>query len=468
MKKTRTPHAARLCFVILLTAFGSVAAADELDANLLWAYRYLLASAHTERELAPIAERITWHELPNTELSDIAAEVLLSRLEGPAFPVDNQGRLVNLLALYPVIAAAETDATDAITWTFEYLLATAQTERELAPVTDHIVRDELPYPLLTDFAAEVLLSRAKDASYPEQNKIRLVRILDAARSRRYEAVLASVIAQAPEAEVVNWARSAKIRWIREHDDAYVPGTIDIHEIVRSVGAAASAVRPTSAQGRHLAEFQGGTIEELFKWAGRPHRILSNQTIYRDPLFKFKGDRIAFYYRGLGRVLYSYNRMQGDWIFAGLVADPLAFEDAFGPPDAPTLAMIQLVSGFTAAMKNAVETSHRRKVPTLEFMDTAAEILVTQFESSDDPAVIDVYAWMCRMLTRHGGVRYSAVLQRVATETPDAKLRKFARLQIAAAAGVPADPYVPGSISLDAQRAKYPSPYPESTFQAGRL
>jgi hypothetical protein len=34
--------------------------------------------------------------------------------------------------------------------------------------------------------------------------------------------------------------------------------------------------------------------------------------------------------------------------------------------------------------------------------------------------------------------------------------------------LPQEAYVPGTISLDAQRAKYPPLYPESTFQSGRL
>jgi hypothetical protein len=34
--------------------------------------------------------------------------------------------------------------------------------------------------------------------------------------------------------------------------------------------------------------------------------------------------------------------------------------------------------------------------------------------------------------------------------------------------VPAQPYLPGTISLPAQRAKYASPYPDSTLTNGRL
>jgi hypothetical protein len=38
----------------------------------------------------------------------------------------------------------------------------------------------------------------------------------------------------------------------------------------------------------------------------------------------------------------------------------------------------------------------------------------------------------------------------------------------AGSALPQEPYVPGTISLAAQRTKYPSLYPDSTFQSGRL
>jgi hypothetical protein len=263
---------------------------------------------------------------------------------------------------------------------------------------------------------------------------------------------------------------------------YVPGTIDLHAIVAEMDAAALAAKPTTEQARHLAQFPGGTIDDLFAWAGKPQQIVSGQTRATDGLLiNIRIQRLSFYYRGLGRVVYGYSggrvRDEIGWLFQAVVADPLAFEQEFsyrdraaelGLPDSGTLEMTQLVSGYTAAMKNVVETNYRRASRPLAFMDTAAEILATQFQTAGDPGSVDAYAWICRLLTQHGGQRYAAVLTRVAAETPDPKLRKYADLPIEKTTEVPADPYVPGTISLAAQRAKYPSPYPESTFQSGRL
>jgi hypothetical protein len=93
------------------------------------------------------------------------------------------------------------------------------------------------------------------------------------------------------------------------------------------------------------------------------------------------------------------------------------------------------------------------------MDAAAEILATQFQATQDDVSIDAYSWICRVLSGHGGPRYAAILARVAAETPDSKLKRYASLPIEPGSAAPAEPYVPGTISLGALRAKYPSPYP---------
>jgi hypothetical protein len=79
----------------------------------------------------------------------------------------------------------------------------------------------------------------------------------------------------------------------------------------------------------------------------------------------------------------------------------------------------------------------------------------------------VNGWICRLLSQRGGPRYAALLQRVATESGERKLQRLAKLGIAKAAAVPPEPYRVGSISIHAQRERFPSPYPWSTFQNHR-
>lgn len=363
-------------------------------------------------------------------------------------------------------------------WLYRYLLATSVTERELAPITEHIVKEPpLQTAELMDFAAEVLLERIGDARFPLQNKLRLIRVLGKDKTGRYSIVLTRVLDQSKNTQVAKEVHAATIA--REPaEPGYVPGTVDIHAAVAEMDAAALAARPTTALGEHLANFSGQTIDELLEWQGKPQQIVSGQTRLSDGiLIHVKIQRLTFFYRGLGRAVFGYEPDFREWTFQAVVADPLAFEQEFsyrgraaalGLPDDPTLEMMQLVSGYTASMKNVVELNYRRETLPLEFMDTAAEILATQFESAKDPVTVDMYAWICRLLTRHGGPRYAAILQRVAAETGDSKLKRFARLPIEPANAVPAEPYVPGTVALAAQRAKYPALYPESTFQSGRL
>jgi len=82
--------------------------------------------------------------------------------------------------------------------------------------------------------------------------------------------------------------------------------------------------------------------------------------------------------------------------------------------------------------------------------------------------LDMYAWISRLLTSHGGPRYASILRRVAAETDVTKLKRFAQLPAEPGAAAPAEPYVVGTISLATQRAKYPPLYPDSTFQSGVL
>jgi hypothetical protein len=386
-------------------------------------------------------------------------------------------RLVPGAALIFALAFSSTAAADARTWTYQYLLATAKTERELAPITEHVIEEKaLHHAEILDFAAEVLLARVGDATFPLQNKLRLIRVLDVEKSPRYNDVLTRIAEQSKDKQVLKEARSA-IFTKKSVAEAYVPGTIDIHAIVAEVDALALAAKPTTAQGERLAKFAGGTFDELFEWAGCPHQIVSGQTRVTDGIINVKIQRVTFFYRGVGRVVYGYNGGKKLWLFQAVVADPLVFEQEFpyrdrarelGLPDEPTLEMIQLVSGYTASIKSVVQKNYLRETRPLEFMDSAAEILATQFEAEVDPVKLDMLAWICRLLSKQEDQRYAELLSRVTREAQELKLARYAELSNKKKGKAPAESYVPGTISLVAQRVKYPSLYPESTFQSGRL
>ncbi len=369
-------------------------------------------------------------------------------------------------------------AESARVWTYKYVLATAETEQQLAPITEHIIKTPaLAERGLLDVTAETLLARFADSQYPEQNKIRLIRVLEAHGGPRYHSVLQQVQEKSPQPAVRDAAKKSLPRKQMQADDPYVPGSVDLRTLVAAVDSAALAAKPTTDQGRHLAAFPGGTLDQLFEWAGKPHQVVSGQTRVSDGiLIHVKIQRLAFFYRGLGRAVYGYK--DNSWRFQAIVADPLAFEKEFGYrdraaalglPDDATLEMIQLVSGHVSAMKNAVQHRYRRAGGSPpEFVDTAAEILLQEHATARDPGAIDAYAWICRLLLEQGDGRYAGVLARVAAETKDEKLRRYATLAPSGSARSSAPAYAPGSVSLPAQRAKYPTLYPESTYTSGQL
>lgn len=379
-------------------------------------------------------------------------------------------------------AAAKAEA-DASLWTYEYLLATARTDLELAPVTDRGISEarvwgKLPENELTDFAAEVLLARFADPEFPVEGKVRLIRVLDAAKSRRYGRVLTLVRDQTRQPKVKSWARAANRRLIRSDEPEYVPGSIDIHAIVAAADAAALAATPDTAQGKHLAEFPGATFGELFTWMGRPHHVSSLETHFNYGLPDTNDfvtfQRVTFFYRGIGSVTFSFRKWIPAWEFHDVIADPLAFEDempyraraaALRMPDTPTLELVQLVSGYEASMKTAIVANYLRGEVPLEFLDTAAEILAGRIDSPSDETDRDSTSWLCRLLAERGGVRYAPLLKRVSEAAERYKLRHYASRKIKKVAHVPAQPWQPGTISLTAQRAKYPSLYPQSTYES---
>lgn len=379
-----------------------------------------------------------------------------------------------LFALSRTQVAAAQDSS--LIWTYKYLVATAATERELAPIAEHIKESiELEDQGLFDVVAERLLTRFDDPAFPEKNKARLIRALGSWPDGRYDDVLRHVLAVTRQRKVQQAVRMALPYKSRKASDPYVRGSVDLHAIVNEVEAAALAAVPTTAQGSAFAEFKGETLEQLYAWAGRPHEMISSQTRASDGLIDIEVQRLAVYYRGIGRAVFGYKDLTASWNFQAIVADPLAFENVFayrrraselGMPDDSTLEMIQLVSGYTAAIKNSVQHRYRSANPSREYLDTAAEVLLRHHSQARDSATIDAHAWICRLLSDQGGDRYSDVLSRVAAETQDRKLRRHATRK--PGKNTTSDVYVPGTLSLDVQRAKYPTIYPGSTFTSGQL
>jgi hypothetical protein len=371
--------------------------------------------------------------------------------------------LACLLAGLTVCPNARADA-DPMLWAYQYVLATATDPTQIIPITMNVRGEkELRVPELLDVLAEFAVISEPEGKPQQLARKEMIESLGRYGGPRYETTLRKIASEwvpSPARESARQFIGAKIT-----GDQYIPGTVKLAEMRdRFAADAAAAAAPTKERARHLAEFPlDGTPAELVAWAGMPQAVSS-----RFPQSPAGGlQRLAFYYRGIGRVMFNHVFGQG-WHAKQVNIDPLAFEDfmpyreapeKYQQPDRQALAMMQLMSGSPIALRVVLDAVEEQDRATPEFLDTTAELLLAHRTETMEPQVADVYAWMCVLLARDGGPRYAQVLATVAQSTPNEHLRKHAGAKVRAGKNPNATPYAAGSVSLQAQRAKYPSIYP---------
>jgi len=382
------------------------------------------------------------------------------------------GTLAFLLAGMVAGANARADA-DPMLWAYQYVLATATDPTQIIPVTMNVRGEqELRIPELLDSLAEVAINSKPEGRPQELACKEMIESLGRYGGPRYQTTLRKIASD----WVPSPTREAARKFVEPKltGDQYIPGTVKFEELrARFAAAAAATAAPTDERARHLAQFPlGGTPAELVAWAGLPQAASS-----RFPQSPLGGlQRLAFYYRGIGRVMFHHSFGNG-WHAQQVIIDPIAYEDfmpyrespgKYQQPDGQALALMQLLSDSPAAMRVVLDTVEAADSATPEFLDTAAELLLTHRAETMEDKIADIYAWMCVLLARDGGPRYANVLATVAQATPNEHLRKHAGQKIRAGKNPDTTPYVAGSISLAAQRAKYPSIYPTVSFRSGYM
>jgi hypothetical protein len=392
--------------------------------------------------------------------------------------------------------AAPALAEDAgLRWTYEHLLVAADRGTGLDNVISHIENDPaLHDQRMLDVVGEVVAVDAKHAPFSQLHLQWLAQILDKSGGARYALVfteLARVTGPSGstlfmgqrkrEREELNrMAMKLHKKYLKRRADHYVPGTIDLAAMRREYEAAMLAAHHTTDQARQLLALRfHATFDEVFAIAGKPEMMsLGNDPYTWRDQFTWRGtqivalDELYLYYRGLGRVRFTWEQT-GGWHFSQFIADPLRFEREFpyraepaahGQPDENTLLMLELLSEAFPNVQRAAELGLKHSELPLEFSDTAAEILARGYADSTTSESDAAYIAICRMLMRHNVFRYGKLLATVSEKSGDSTLRQ--------AIGIvhvmdDADSYVPGTISLDAQRRKYPPLYPDSTLYGSR-
>jgi hypothetical protein len=359
---------------------------------------------------------------------------------------------------------------DAFAWTYRYLAVNAKKDAELLVAVNGIARTPDARTRETyDVLAQLLLDiapRKGDWQYSAPNIVRL--LVNGSEAARYHTILESLRKEiSPPRSSVPYTRQLS-RLEEEKAEQYVAGTIDIAALREGYLTAALAVTPTMQQAQAIDGLKANaSLDELFAVAGHPAHVGTNGERINDAM-GVGVRQLWFYYRGIGRVSYDFEPNRG-WSYYQFIAEPMTFEGwmpyralakKLGLPSAEHIALVQLVSGNPLAIRVSAQAMHR-VVPSVEYMDTVAEVLLRDFETVDDSVASDAYAWLCTILAEHGGPRYARVLARVKKNAKDLKLKRYAEQPIHKTG--PENVFVPGALSLDAQKAKYPSLYPQITL-----
>jgi hypothetical protein len=370
-------------------------------------------------------------------------------------------------------AAPAAASEDARIWAYKYVLATSEQPREFATVLDHLENEpQLRQIDLVDYLAEVLwrISEKTDPANVELKGM-LARYLYKDGGPRYLAVFQQMQKANPPQTP---ARTTANKYVHEYKDTtaeqYIPGTLSLPALRDKFMADALQAQPTEDQALRMAQLPvNADFEALIGKLGRPQYIGSGQLrVGERIIIDVHIQRMTFYYRGLGRVTFQYKGGIG-WRARDREVDPEAFEDLMpyrenaallGLPSDEAVGFAQLLSGHAMAMKYAAESRTLHDGATPEFMDAAAQLLLTNHAGIVEPRMVDAYAWICRLLVTRGGPRYSNVLASAASGATSEKLQKFARLPMEKTAPTTGAPYEPGSVSLTELRAKYPPLYPQ--------
>jgi hypothetical protein len=356
-----------------------------------------------------------------------------------------------LLAVLPGLAAA---AESAAGWSLRYILATAAEKDEIA-------------------SALKLLSNAPDLLNAQTCDVIAATYVEALGARRDAAELfkqfRATLGACKDAERYRTLLAVTPRGKAPDNLAAMADGAALDALRRGLVEASLAAIPEQATVEAIAKLPPRpSLDQFFAAAGNPAHVSSRER-GQTPISWLRHPQMLLYWRGIGRLAYSFDVDTQSWSYRDFVFDPMGFEE-FMPyrtdaalnvvPDDSTLALIRLLSGQPQAMKQALDSVYYRPDLSLEFLDTAAELLLKNHKRAVTDSSFNAYLQICRLLAVRGGTRYQGVLATVAAETYDLKLRAHAQQPIPATARPKQPAYVRGSISLDAQAAKYPSLYPQ--------
>ena len=365
-----------------------------------------------------------------------------------------------------------------LSWAYRYMLIDAEDEETATPPIGAVAFTPAARDRATcDVVAEILWrNQARKLGWGKAATHALRALTFCPDGQRYSDVVNGARRSATATGALEQYQQYRAMYSRGGTDQYQPGTVDIEALRAEQRRLAFSRQPTPEQAQALADLPStATIDDMIAGAGQPTHVAMHGVKIQD-IVSVEVRQLWFYYRGFGRVTFDFQRDSG-WHLQGFIADPMAFEEAMpyrsqamqlGLPSAAQIAMIQLLSGNASSIKASAQSQYRATSASPEYLDAAAELLLKRHVQIANTGATDAYSWMCNVLAHQGGPRYSAVLDTVVKTTTDEKLRRFAKQRVDKPHGANPQPYVPGSVDLDALAAKYPGLYPQIALIRGLL
>jgi len=373
----------------------------------------------------------------------------------------------------------------ALEWTYQYALANTERGLDVRYILANIEADatlrEAP---MLDLIAEVALFNASNLPFSQVDLRRITKVIVRSENPRY-ALAMNRLAAKTEGPGAYMEDSAKQRedlheladlFAQRHAKAqapqYQPGSIDIAAMRNRYFAASLTGKHSTEQARALLALPAtATIDDVFTIAGPPEFVTIGRSSMNRRGYGYQlrnVDQMFFHYRGLGRVMLFYDHGVG-WQVGEVIADPLRFEPLmpyradparYGQPDEVTLRIHEVLSGSHFDIRRALEAARVSTEMPPELYDTAAEVLLAGFEHDNSAEAMSTWVAICSALAREPE-RYADVLAAVAAKTSHPDLLSVSANVHAYEEPTVGSRYVPGSLSLEAQRHKYPPLYPST-------
>jgi hypothetical protein len=384
-------------------------------------------------------------------------------------------------------------------WTYQYVLSTSDRGADLTHIAASYPHQAwLREPAMLDLLAETLLRGARRPDYSQPELVIMAKVVCRA-SPRYFATMNAVSRsisyvegfRREEREYREALKEIAGKCVEETDSngarQYSPGTIDLDAMRSRFLAQNVDVKPTSAQGQKLLKIgvgeEGEFFDDVIGSLGTPQHVDIGTAVLAQgggiraggirwatrTYVKYRHtNRLHYYYRGVGRVTFTYRN--SGWRASEVIADPMLFERelpyradpaANGQPDEMTLRMHELLYGGYRSARQAVE-AYAPVSFTPEVKDTVAEFLASRYAPERGKIIDDTFIVLARFLARSDAVRYGALIKEIAAGSDDRRMRKVAESIVLEGAD-PTRLYRPGDVLLEELRRKYPPLYPESTL-----